>query len=31
MAKLLTMKEEIKSEIRVGLAEFKDELSWKVA
>ena len=31
MAKLLTMKEEIKSEIRVDLAEFKDELSGKVA
>ena len=31
MAKLLTMKEEIKSEIKVDLAEFKDELSGKVA
>ena len=30
-AKLLTMKEEIKSEIKVDLAEFKDELSGKVA
>ena len=29
--KLLTMKEEIKSEIKVDLAEFKDELSGKVA
>ena len=31
MAKLLTMKEEIKSEIKVDLVEFKDELSGKVA
>ena len=31
MAKLLTMKEEIKSEIKVDLAEFKDELSGKIA
>ena len=31
MAKLLTMKEEIKNEIKVDLAEFKDELSGKVA
>ena len=31
MAKLLTMKEEIKSEIKVDLTEFKDELSGKVA
>ena len=31
MAKLLTMKEEIKSEIKVDLAELKDELSGKVA
>ena len=31
MAKLLSMKEEIKSEIKVDLAEFKDELSGKVA
>ena len=30
MAKLLTMKEGIKSEIKVDLAEFKDELSGKV-
>ena len=31
MAKLLTMKEETKSEIKVDLVEFKDELSGKVA
>ena len=31
MAKLLTIKEEIKSEIKADLAEFKDELSGKVA
>ena len=31
MAKLLTMKEEVKSEIKVDLEEFKDELSGKVA
>ena len=30
MAKLLMMKEEIKSEIKADLAEFKDELSGKV-
>ena len=31
MAKLLTMKEEIKSEIKVYLAEFKDEFNGNVA
>ena len=31
MAKLLTTKEEIKCEIKADLAEFKDELSVKVA
>ena len=31
MAKLLAMKEEIKSEIKADLAEFKDELGGKVA
>ena len=31
MAKLLTMKKEIKSEIKADLAEIKDELSGKVA